>query len=343
MSEPVATVTVEGVKYDKWESGTVRLTMDEFTNSFEVSWIDDGQGPGIYRGDLVDIALDGDVVIKGVVLSTGDDDAPDSLTRTAGGQAITGVLISAADQKPRRWQKSKVSEIAKALGAQRGITVKVAGDEGKPIPLVAIERGEFSADVIGRIATKRGLIPYTVVGDLVLARVGTTKTSTVLRRGVNVVRWSRSDSEYERYSEYRYVAQTKPSDKYGAPVQQIYASIKDEGIGYLKPLLVQIDASDTIDAKSRATLERNQRAGRGEQITVIVNEWLTDEGRAWRPNTIVRAVNPVLGIDGDFVIVSATYRFGAQSPREVELVLTHPSAYDSAANYPVRKRRAKWS
>jgi prophage tail gpP-like protein len=338
--DPVATITVQGTRYETWSSGSVRLTMDELTNSFEFSWIDDGQGPGICRGDSVQVALDGDIVIDGYVVSTSDDDEANSLTRTATGVSKTIDLLSSANLK--RWRKANLGEIAKALCDEHGITCKVLGKTGKPFPFANVERGEFKSDVIARYCTKRGLIPYTVGGDLVIANVGTLEAKTVLERGVNVVRWSRSDSEYERYSDYRYVSQVKPAEHYGDPAIKVYASIKDPGVKRFRPLLVQAESHEVLDLKNRATLERNQRAGRGEQITVIVNEW-TDGGRAWRPNTLVRAVNPRLSIEAKLVIVSVTFRLGAEAPREAELVLMHPSTYDSVANYPARKRKAKWT
>lgn len=340
--DPVASLSVNGTLYESWSSGRVRLTMEELANTFEVSWGQEGPDSDIVEEAAAEFALDGDRVVDGYVMSVDDKDSPDGVDFTAMGQSKTCLLFSSAIIKPQVWKDTTVSKVAKALCDIHGIRLKMAADDGRPIKLLEIERGETKADVIARLCAKRGLIPYAVGGDLVIARVGEVRTRTVLERGVNVVEWGRSSSVMERYSEYEYLAAQLPATQYGPAGQRVYDAIKDPGVQRYRPLAVDVDGSDAIDAKSRAQLERNQRAGRGERITVTVNEWKTAEGWAWRPNLLVRAVNPARRIDDEFVIVSASYPIGAQAPREAVLELARPEAFDSEANYPHRKVVRKW-
>jgi prophage tail gpP-like protein len=117
--------------------------------------------------------------------------------------------------------------------------------------------------------------------------------------------------------------------------------VQDPAITRFRPTIVHAEAHDILDLQSRATLERNVRAGKGERITVLVNEWTTVEGTVWRPNTLARFKNPILGIDATVLIATVRLRFSASSPREAELELTRPEAF-SNANYPVIKRGATW-
>jgi prophage tail gpP-like protein len=194
-----------------------------------------------------------------------------------------------------------------------------------------------------RLAPKRGKVVYCVGGDLVLATVGSTRTKTALIRGQDLlVRSSRVDSWTERYSDYVYCTQTAGTDdRWGSAAAQIKHQVTDGTIARYRPILVEADAHHKAELQARASLERNQRAGRGERVVATVNGWFTDEGKAWRPNTLVRFRNPVLGIDADLLVVSARFRFGAEEPKETELVLGRPEAFD-VVDYPNNKRGEAW-
>jgi prophage tail gpP-like protein len=242
----------------------------------------------------------------------------------------------------KSWSKVTIDKIVADICAEFGVGSYVQ-DPGPAFEAFSVQADEMGIDTIQRAATKRGLYVYSVGGDLVLARAGAYRTKTVLERGKNLVWSRRSDSWYSRYSDYVFRGQVRPTDgNWGKNANQLSTTVKDEEINRFRPLRVQAEAHDGLDLKTRATLECNQRAGRGERIVCLVDDWLTDEGTAWRPNTLVRYKNPPLGIDATMLIAVARYRFGPTEARGVELELCHPDAFD-IGKYRALGRGEQWS
>lgn len=336
---------VNGRAFFGFERGVIQLTMVEGANSFDVQYVADGKQPGvraIFEGDEVDVAVDAgagkgfEVLVSGYVDTVDDEDDPDGIVLRSAGRSRTCDLIDcSAINKPGRWSNITVGALAAALCEPFDIDVYVESDEGAPFPHFSVQKGETPYDAISRAALKRGLLAYAVADSLVLAKAGDFFTGTVLERGGRVIRSARSNSWYARYSEYIFKAQARATDNnWGKGPNQLKHTVTDDTVSRHRPLLIQAEAHDGVDLRTRAILERNVRAGMGERVTCLVDGWATDEGNAWRPNTLVQFVNPVLGIDAAMLITVCRYRFGANEAREVELEMTLPQAFDVSANYP---------
>lgn len=332
--------------FDGFESGTVQLTMEEAANSFDVEYVADGKQlntRAIFPGDACELAIEDDIVIEGYVDTTDDEDLADHIRLRASGRSRAADLIDCpAIRNPGSWANATIDQIASDVCKDFGVGCFVEGSPGAKFPSFAVQKGETGYDTIARAATKRGFQVYSVGGDLVLARAGNTRTATILERGVNVVRSARSDSWYGRYSDYIFRGQARASDNnWGKNASQLQHKVVDPQITRFRPLLVHAEAHDILDLKSRATLERNVRAGKGERITALVEGWTNDEGKVWRPNTLVQFINPVLGIDATVLIAVTRLRFSASQPRETELEMARPEAFGMAA-YPAIGRGDTW-
>lgn len=346
-------VSVNGETLDTFESGSVTLSMMDAVNHFEVEYVARPL-PGqrlINRGDRVEIAFDHgnnsypDVVIEGHVDATNDRDTADALTfRVSGRSAVQDLSDCSATSPDTQGPIPKVVPLSWKGGTLDGIVSDLCG----PFPLgtfvdrpgaafngaVSVQSGERVIDAIQRLALKRGLLAYSVGGDLVLARAGTTTTNTVLERGVNVVEWEYSQSDYNRFSEYRLYAQARPTDdNWGEASSQISTIVKDPEIKRYRPLAIHCEANDGLELRTRGLLERNVRMGQGRNLTALVVGWQNAEGYAWRPNTLVAAKNDVLGINATLIITTARFRFGPNEPSTVQLEMTRPEAFDTEAVY----------
>jgi prophage tail gpP-like protein len=338
-----AELRIGGVAYDGFESGTVRLELETVFNSFDFEYVADGERPGVRRifaGDQCEIALDGEVVLDGYVDGTEEDDSSDAIRLSAAGRSKTADIADCtAVEAPFLWNSAALETVVQSLCLPFAVEADVLDDLGEPFPLFAVQRGETVADAILRACHRRGKHVYCVGGRLVCASTGAIRTATVLERGVNVIRSSRSDSWFERYSDYVFCAQAAgTSGRWGKSAAQIKTAVLDSGVTRYRPILVQADSDTTADLELRAKLERNRRAAAGERITVTVDGWQTSEGFAWRPNTLVRFRNPVLGVDADLLVIAAAFRLGAREPKETELVLGRPEAFD-VTDYPTHGRR----
>lgn len=348
---PPVELRVNGKVFDDFESGSVELSMEQGCNSFSLEYVASQVSEKtrqIFEGDECELALattkGPEVVISGYVDASEDDDGPDSLRLTASGRSRTCDLVDcSATFTPGRWKKAKIEKIALDLCLPFSVDVFVEGDQGAAFPDFSIDKGETVYDAIARASLRRGLFPYCTGGELILAAAGSTKTRTVLERGKNIIQSRRSSSWAGRYSDYLLRAQVRATDtNWGKNASQVNATIQDVEINRWRPLLVQAEADDKKDLKTRARVECNTRAGRGMRVSCLVDGWETDEGTAWRPNTLVRFKNLVLGVDADLLITTVRFRFGAGEPRETELEMTRPQAFD-VKNYPALGRGKQWT
>lgn len=345
-------VHVNGQVFDGFERGALQLTMDEPVNSFDVEYVADGKQPGarvIFEGDEVSISLDdgngAEEVIAGYVDTVDDADEEELIRLNANGRSKAADLVDcSATHDPGSWTNATIDKIASDICAPFGVSCFVESDPGKPFPNFSVHKGETAYEAISRAAILRGLYAYSVGGDLVIASAGTTQTATVLARGDGrLLRSARTNSWHQRFSEYRFLGQVRSTDNnFGKNAAHLKGVVEDPTVGRFRPLSIRAGGHSGIDMETRARLERNRRAGRSERITALVDGWLADEGQVWRPNTLVKFSNPVLGVDATLIITTARFRFGATEPRQTELYMTRPEAYD-VGEYPHLARSDEWT
>ena len=340
-----ATIVVEGTRLEGFEEGTLQLTMTEAVNTFEVSYVPPTLLDRlVFEQDRVEVRIGDEVLLEGHVDETDEEDDTERVrVRVLGRSAAQDVVDCSAIQAPGSWTNATIGTIVADLAAPFSVGTFVDDREGKRFATFSVTKGDTAYDTIARAAVKRGLIVYSVGGDLVLARAGSYRTATVLERGANVIRSGRRSSMLNRYSQYVFAGQARPNeDTWGSRSQQLKHIVVDEHVRRFRPLRVNAESHSGLDLEGRALLERNQRAGKSETVSCTVRGHLTDEGAAWRPNTLVHFRNPVLGIDATLIIVTARFHFGAAEDDSTELELARPEAYD-IAKYPALGRGETWT
>lgn len=334
-------VSVGGVKYSGWQRGSIQLTMSELANNFDLEYLASNLRAGsrteadraLYAGDAVTVRVDGHDVIRGYVDTTDDEDAAEDVRLRVGGRSATADLVDCSAAKVQLHRQTALG-IAQAVAKPFGIAVRAESDVGEVYPSFSVQQGETAADVITRAAQPRGLYPYAVGGDLVLARAGSVRTSTRLSRGVPpLLRTARSDSWYARYSEYVFRGQVRATDNaHGRAASQLKQAVTDPEITRYRPLLIQVEAHGAGDIKTRAEVARNQRIGQGRRVTCVVLGLTTAEGTPWRPNLLVDVDNPALGVRETMLTSVVRMRFGEGEAEETELELMPPIAFDIGKN-----------
>ena len=342
--DPIITLKVNGKKFEGFVGGSCTITMESPVNTFSLDYVADGKKPAvrsIFEGDecelLINPGAGEESLIKGYVETVEEEDSKDLISIKCSGSSKTVDLADcSATKSPGSWTKQGLKKIATEIADDFGIKVVISGDAGDPFDNFSITKGETAMDAIQRAATRRGMYCFTVGEDLVIAKAGSKSSGATLERGKNIVKAGRSSSWRERYSEYTYRGQIRGTDsKSGKAASQNKATIKDPTITRYRPLLLQVSA-DGATLKNRAEVECNQRAGRAETAWVLVDGWGTDKGKVWRANTTVEVKNPVLGIDGTLLIVSAEYTFGPNESRQTMLRLMRSQAFD-VVTYPKKK------
>ncbi len=338
-------VSVAGVRYAGWQRGTLQLTMQELANSFDLEYIASGKrmtDRALYAGDEVLVRVNGEAVLGGYVDTTDDEDAADDLRLRAGGRSKTCDLVDCS-APVQAFSNQTAVQIAEAIAKPFGIVVRGESDPGDPLPRFSVQKGETCADAILRATGPRGLYPYAVGADLVIGRAGAVRSSTRLVRGTPpLLRSSRSDSWYSRYSEYVFRGQMRATDvAFGKAVSQLKTSVVDPEITRFRPLLIQVEAHGAGDLKTRAEVARNQRIGQAQRVLATVVGLTDADGKPWRPNTLVDFANPVLGIEAPLLVSVVRMRFGEGEGDETELELVPVEAFDIGKNRAAREKPAR--
>lgn len=345
---PVA-LKVNGEAHEGFTQGSVNLSLDQIPATFSVSY-DDLASPSddpraIYAGDRVTVEVDGEDLIVGFAEESSVDYDDGRITFQVSGSSVTCDLVEcSAVHKPSAWRDIALDRLAAKLLEPFELDFILTGDPGDAFPRFKIDPGETPADALARAARLRGRVLYTVNDALVIERAGEADTSTVLRRGENILAGSHTSSWSNRFSSYIFRGQTRATDDLnGASAHHIRGEAVDPQITRYRPFLVTHSTGQggTRDLGKRAILERNQRMGRGERVSYTVDGWKTDEGWLWRPNVRVFVEDDWLGIQGELLVVGVSYQFGIDEPPQTRLELTRPEAYDEV-DFPARGRGRLW-
>jgi prophage tail gpP-like protein len=354
---------VNGVAYGGFRSGEFKLGLEQMCNSFNLRysdvWIERGERPPIEEGDRCKLIVDGNAMIDGWV-----DEAIRAYDAmhyelSCSGRSTAGDLVDCSAVKQAGsnvtmgpWRNQRLSSIAADLVYPfAAVTLLVEGDEGAAIPKFVLQRGETVSAALCRLARLRSMLVYTAGTTLVMAKVGTHRTDTILRGGINIpdaniLGGERQASLADRFSDYIFKGQTRARDDVnGVAANQIGHAVEDHGVPRYRPTLIVAGGADgPSDLGARAIMERNQRAGRGERITVKVEGWKTTEGYLWEPNILVRVTDSWLDVDQDLIVVSASFAFHGdtgQGGYQTSLELCDPKAFDNGDAPLIRRRRRR--
>lgn len=337
-------VRVEGEEFTGFQSVTIELTMDSLYNSFDLQYAgtDDGERY-IYKWDTCAVIAEDDPVIEGFVSSTDDEDSEDGVRLSVGGRSKTYDFASfAAVRDPGTWTNATLDTIAADLAAPYGLATFMEGDPGEPFASFSVQQGETAGDTLLRACNKRGRVPYCVGGDLVIARVGSTRAPTKLVRGQSPLLSSATSSNGDELaSDYVFRGQVRATDEGFGEVDAEHA-LTDDGVPRFRPLRVQAEAGSVLDLKQRSELERSIRRGRSRVVTAVVDGWTMADGKVWRPNTLVQFDNPALRVQLELLITTVRLRASHNRAPRAELTMMSPGAYDSAAKLKAVKRGELW-
>lgn len=343
-------LNVNGVAYGGFRSGEFKLSMEQVCNDFSLvysdAWTERGESVPIVEGNRCKLTVNGNVMIDGWVDEATTEYTPVHFSLGVSGRSSACDIVDCSTLTTAGcWSNQKVSEIALDLCYPfSAVRVRTLGDDGAPIPKFVLQRGETVGAALLRAARLRSMLVYTAGENLVLAKVGTQRTTTVLRRGGTVIEGSRRASMADRFSDYVFKGQTRARDEVnGVAANQIRGTVTDNNVPRYRPMLIIAGGADgPSDLGARAIMERNQRAGRAERITLKVEGWMTDEGYLWEPNILVRVTDDWLGIDQDLVVVSASFSFHGDTGAggfTTSLELCDPRAFDMGDAPLIRRRR----
>lgn len=351
MAEEVE-LEVDDVAYGGWLRGEVRLGIEELAHSFSLEYVTEMRG-GVQRPihgqDVCRVLIDGQGVMEGYVFQPREYEDDTSYQLSVAGRSVTADLVD-CNTTAGPWRNAKLETIAQAICEPFDIRVDMRATTevaNRRFDSFAVQRGEKAFEALARAARRRGLLMTTENGILVFNQAGAYSTRTQLERGVNILSREFLEDWSQRFSPISFRGQTRATrDTYGDASAIIRNQVEDPGVIRYRPQVIQQgDIEGTSDLGVAAIHQRNRQGALSERLVLRVPGWLTDEGKHWRPNTLVRVRDRAGERDFKTLLVAEViYSFDAEDRkgRMVHLVFTRPEAFDMV-DYPARRVGDGWT
>lgn len=254
------------------------------------------------------------------------------------------VVSSPASSAGPQWRGLKIESIAAALAKPYGVRVVTERDTGAAIPDHQIQQGETVYESIARMLLLRQLLSTdNENGDLVIIEPGSQgRAATALEVGKNI-RAGAADLDYRGvFSAYVCKGQRSGSDdEFGAAVAEQSATADDARIGRLRVLVIrQSGQADAGTCADRVAYEKAFRAAKALHTRYTVAGWRQDDGQLWRPNQLVRVVDPLIGHNTDMLVAEVSWILDEQGQR-TEMVVGPPDGYRARAGIIKPEKRQK--
>lgn len=349
-----ATLAIDGVDYSGWTAIRVSRQMECLATSFDISfselWAGSEQPMPIIEGIACTLKLGTEDVVVGYVDESSINYDANQHSMSVTGRSRTGDLVDCGAiyaLGKGQWRNQTLATIADDLCSPFGIGVVVnhittGGALEAPFRRFALQDSETVHEALERACRMRGVLMMTDgSGQLVFTRSGSTRTRTVIQRGVNVLTGARMGSWKERFSQYIVKCQIAGDDFINAEGATTIKTSLDEEVDRYRPLIVQAEGQETgTQLQKRADWERNIRAGRSQRLSYTVQGWENDEG-LWEPNVLVQVKDPWLRVDAELIIVSACQTKSEQGTT-TELELCDPKALTVEPIVPKPDRTRDW-
>jgi prophage tail gpP-like protein len=243
-------------------------------------------------------------------------------------------VITPPSKTAAQWRQQKMEVIASALAAPYGVRVVAEVDTGKALPEHQVLVGESVFESIDRMMRQRHVLSTdNERGDLVFIDVGSGgRCITAIELGVNVLEGSTGLDYKGVFSEYIVKGQRAGSDDFFArdaseqegealdtsntDVIGETASANDSRAKRRRVLVIkQGGHSDDGTCKERAEYERAHRAAKALETSYTVAGWRQSDGGLWKPNTVVRVRDGLIGFDVDMIIAEVAWVMDANGLR----------------------------
>lgn len=326
-----------GQDFSYWQSARVTRGIESIAGSFDLTvtdrWSQDEKPWDIVEEDVCQILLNGSTVITGFVdeVSTSYSDNSHSLRIT--GRDRTGQLVDCSADLGK-WEYWDISLKTLAEKLCKPFGVNVALQSGLVLPKspnkFSIDPGDTAFTVLEHACRLAGALPISDGnGGLILTRAGTSRATTALVEGENILSASATFNASGKFRTYKVLGQHKGSDEFFGPAaSRIKATATDQNVRRSdRILIVRPEGNTTTEhAKRRAEWEATVRAARGSSISVTVAGWTQGDGSLWPVNALVQVRSKRIRIQGEMLITQAVHTVSDRGTY-TELTLRPPEAF----------------
>lgn len=309
---------VNGQDFSGWQTVQVVRSLESVANKFSLTvserWTNQDTSWPIREEDECRVLIGSETVITGYVDRRSLSFGPEEHSVSVEGRDRTGDLVDCSAVLDK-WEfyKPSLLGLAKKLCAPYGIEVSL--QPGLSLPAApakfSIDPGDSVHNAIERLCRLFGVLATSDgQGGLRLMRPGSTRATTELVQGQNVLAASSSFDATDRFRTYKVLGQHRGTDELnGAQAASVKGTAEDLNVRRTtRTLLVRPEGNVTAEhAKRRAEWEATTRAARGDSVSVTVQGWTQSNGTLWPLNSIVRVRCPWIHVDGDLLITQAEH------------------------------------
>lgn len=349
MSE--VTLTVNGKRYSGWKTARISRSIETIAGGFVLSvserWANQDERWPIAEEDQCVIQIGNTTVITGFIDKRELSFSALEHSVEVTGKDRAGALVECSAMLDK-WEFKHVDlkSFAEKLCRPFGIAVSV--QPGLVLPpaseKLSINPGDTAFDALEHACRLVGVLPVSDGdGGVVLTRSGTSRCSTALVQGQNILSASASFEAGGKFRTYHVLGQHHGSDETsGARAAAVKGSAADDTVKRAeRVLLVRPEHSVTIkQAKDRAEFEAATRAARSNTVSVVVQGWTQSDGTLWPLNSLVQVKAPMIDVDGEMLITAIDFSLG-DNGTTTTLTLRGPKAFTPAPTV-TRKSNDLW-
>ena len=316
MSDTV-TLRVNGVEFGGWKEVEISAGIERQARDFKLAvtqrWPGESDIPRrIKPGDVCEVWIGQDKLLTGYVDATPIRYDATQVSVGVSGRSKTADLVDcSAEHKTGQWRGAKIERIAQDLAKPYGVKVIAEASTGAAIADHQIQPGETVFECIDRLLTIRQLLATDDAdGRLVFITAGSGgRAATALKLGENIKEADAGLDYKDVFSRYTVKGQRSGNDyDSGTTVAESSRTVFDSAARRHRNLTIQqFGQADSAICADRAQYEFLYRKAKALETVYTVQGWRQQDGSLWRPNQLVRVIDPVIGFDDWLLIVEVSY------------------------------------
>jgi len=334
---------VNGKIYGGWKDVSITRSLNAISGSFSLSVTDRWSGQSepwiVAPDDECVVRVNGESVISGYVFGVENSIDKSNRSISISGRDKTADLVDCSiDLKTTQLEKISLARLAKLLADPFKISVTIDVKTGAPFNPFAFNQGETCFEALERACKFKGfLLTGDGAGGVLITQPGTTRSTTILEQGKNILKAGSAFDHSDRFSNYKVKGQgNKFNDEADAVFSsQIQATAKDLNVKRFRPMLLVAENLVTNElARTRAQWESTNRAAKAGKFKVEVQGWRQGDGTLWRPNQLIRVRASELALNDDLLAVTVQMNLNDKSGTTTEINLERKDAYKPEPTVP---------
>jgi prophage tail gpP-like protein len=326
---------MDGIEIKGWNTIRVTRGIERLPNDFDLTMTEHYPGELdilIVPGQPCEVWIDQDQIITGHVDRFSPSiNGSNHRIRVTGRGRCADLVDCAAEWPGGQISASSALEVAKKLCLPYKLKATSLCDPGPPIPQLILNLGETPFELIERVCRYAALLAYEGTdGNLIFARVGTTRAASGFEQGVNVESAEISYSVDQQYSEYMVVLTSIDAMHDLGDSGNVVTVVKNPNITRHRRRIIVAEGGDAgADiARQRAQWECVRRWGRSAVLNLRTDSWRDSSGQLYTPNTLVDIHLPALkAAKKTWLISEVTYHFDDHGTA-CDLVIMAPQAFE---------------